>query len=110
MFTYKNKNIQIYLDGPNLDHIKWKINSYFLFNAEIVFKFASFGSIGYVDTQCISSNEQLFFLNILTALSISETDDIPVEINVCFCFFEMFSKSLLSLIIAEETLLNFKLK
>ena len=37
---------------------------------DLSYEFASFASIGYVETQCINSNGHLFFLKILTAVSI----------------------------------------
>ena len=51
--------------------------------------------------QCINSNGQLFSLNIPTAVSISSTELIPVEINVCLFLLAASFKKLLSTIIAE---------
>ena len=48
MFTYKNKNIQIYLDGPSLDQIKecdQLLVDGFTFNPSL---FKSLGAIDYV--------------------------------------------------------------
>ena len=47
------------------------------------FRFASSSSMGYVDTQCISSKGHFFFVKISTARSMSRVVLIPVEMNVC---------------------------
>ena len=66
MFTYKNKNIQIYLDGPSLDQIKecdQLLVDGFTFNPSL---FKSLGAVDYVsfckDIIDIESFQNLFLL------------------------------------------------
>ena len=65
--------------------------------------------VGYVETQCISSNEQFFFLKIFTAFSISPMSLNPVEIKVCFFLVATSVKKFESTIIAEAILLYLQL-
>ena len=74
------------------------------FKEFIVSKLASLGFIGYVETQCINSNLQSFFLKIFTASFMSSMLDIPVDIKVCFFLFATSFKNILSTIIAEAIL------